>query len=100
MGTKKQGAREAAILANCLIALTKFIAAFWTGSSSMLSEGVHSLVNAGIAIIGPETVIRCEAGHLPIRGRGRLKELASNWSERDVRFVTDGERILGLGDLA
>ena len=34
-----------AIIANFLIAISKFIAAFFTSSSAMLSEGIHSLID-------------------------------------------------------
>jgi cation diffusion facilitator family transporter len=45
----------AALLGNLLVALVKFGAAWWTGSSAMLSEAIHSLVdtsNQGMLLYG------------------------------------------------
>ena len=41
----------AALIGNALISITKFVAASITGSSAMMSEGIHSLVDTGNQVL-------------------------------------------------
>jgi cation diffusion facilitator family transporter len=71
------GARAvfAALLANLGIAVSKFIAYFFTGSSSMLSEGLHSVADSGnqvLLMVGRKRARRAATEEHPF-GYGRSR---------------------------
>lgn len=63
----------AALVANLSIAVAKFVAAFFTGSSSMLAEGIHSVADSGnqlLLLIGGKRAQRSSTREHPF-GYGR-----------------------------
>src|SRR5690554_2295115 len=67
----------AAMMANAGIAVTKFIAAFFSGSAAMLAEGVHSVAdtcNQALLLIGGKRAKRQANKEHPF-GFGRVRYL-------------------------
>ena len=65
----------AALVGNGLIAITKFAAAVYTGSSAMLSEGIHSVVDTGNQILLLLGIRRATRPPDPVFPLGHGKEI-------------------------
>jgi divalent metal cation (Fe/Co/Zn/Cd) transporter len=62
MAAESKRAVVAAIIGNAAIAVIKFVAGSMTGSSAMISEGIHSLVGPPTPIIPSGTAWRSTSG--------------------------------------
>src|SRR5690349_9595504 len=67
MASSKPISVVAGIAANLAVMITKFVAAAFTGSASMMAEGIHSLVdtaNGGLMLLGTNLSQRpADEGH-------------------------------------
>src|SRR5437762_1749837 len=93
----------AALGANALIAVSKFVAASITGSGAMLSEALHSVAdtaNQGLLLFGMRRARQpvMLRSLLPAAGNGGSVRLSAVW--RGVRVTRTGQcRVAPLGPL-
>ena len=87
----------AALIGNTLISITKFSAAAITGSSAMLSEGIHSLVDTGNQILllhGLKQAKKPADENFPF---GHGKEVYFWSGKKEVDFIVrDGNKLTAM----